>query len=151
MKLAFHNEGHYTDFSESYELYKKRAVYGEELSERQFRKAIREYCKLQAERIRAVGIVDLPRDLGSVAAAILVRRPQYRGKKFIGYGKKDWSTGYYDGKMKTFGMVFLPKRHKKENLRSFGFVANRNLFKETKSFFESDDCWKPLEFNDEMI
>jgi len=90
--------------------------------------------------------------LGQIAAAIITRKPQYRGKKFIGYGKMDWDKGCFDGSPKAFGIVFLPNRNKKAGLRCYGFVANRKLFKRMKARYESDDCpWVPLEFNDDMI
>jgi hypothetical protein len=58
----------------------------------------------------------------------------------------------YDGKLKAFGMVYLPRRGKNANLRSYGFVANRALFKRMKNKWNCGfNDWKPIEFNDEMI
>lgn len=153
MKLAFSGQGRYADFSNGYELYKKRSKSGEEIDRETYCRVIRLYCKHLAQGLEENGIVDLPNEIGSIASATLTRRPQFRGKKFIGYGAIDWSTGQYDGKLKTFGMVFLPRHTKKNaNLRCFGFVANRRLFKMLKEIYNREDCpWATLEFNDEMI
>jgi len=152
MKLAFNSQAHYTDFSKGYELYRRRNDGKELLDETTYRRAVKAYCKLLAKQLCERGIVDLPNDMGSIAAAEITRKPQYRGKKFIGYGKMNWETGRYDGNLKAFGMVFFPKRNKNRNLRCFGYVANRQLFKKVKKIYESDDCrWRLMKFNDEMI
>lgn len=152
MKLAFNGKGHYTDFSESYGLYVKRSRGGDVFDERTFRRVVRSYCRILSERLIRDGIADLPCNMGTIVAARITRKPQYRGKEFIGYGKKDWKTGEYDGKLKTFGLVFLPKHGKNENLRCFGYVANRKLFQKVKSKYESDErTWELLDFNDDMI
>lgn len=152
MKLAFNGKGHYTDFSESYDLYVKRSRGGDVFDERTFRRVVRSYCRILSERLIRDGIADLPCNMGTIVAARITRKPQYRGKEFIGYGKKDWKTGEYDGKLKTFGLVFLPKHGKNENLRCFGYVANRKLFQKVKSKYESDErTWELLDFNDDMI
>lgn len=110
------------------------------------------YCSMLADRLQENGIVDLPNEMGMIVAAEIRRKPQYRGKKFIGYGKYDYEKGHYDGTIKTFGLVFLPKRAKKQNMRCYGFVANRVLFKKMKEKFKSGlSQWKPIQFNDEMI
>ena len=151
MKLAFNGEGHYTDFSDGYELYKNRAKTDKYVDAKTYNKIIRMYGSLLADRLLKYGIVDLPNNMGMIAASIIRRRPQYRGKKFIGYGKMDWEKGHRDGSPKVFGMVFLP-RHEKKNMRCYGFVANRQLFKKMKAVYEQDFCpWYPIEFNDEMI
>lgn len=152
MRLAFNGQAHYTDFSAGYELYKKRSKLGLSVDEKTYRRLIRSYCGLLADRLNSDGMVDLPCKMGSIAAATITRKPQYRGKQFIGYGKKDWSTGHYDGKLKAFGIVYLPRRNRHKNLRSFGFVANRQLFKRVKNNYESGNRnWEPVEFNDDMI
>lgn len=150
MKLAFSGQARYTDFETGYQLYRNRAK--NECSDLvMYKRAIRAYCKRLAARLKTTGIIDLPAGLGSLAAVTMIRKPQYRGKKFIGFGKMDWEKGYYDGDIHAFGIVFLPKRTKSENLRSYGFVANRRLFKEVKNNCMEKQMWSPLEFSDEMI
>ena len=152
MRLAFTNQGRSPEFADGFELYAKRSKTGEIMDYASYKRVIRAYCKALAEQLCEYGIVDLPKEIGSIAAAILTRRPQYRGKTFIGYGKKDWTTGKYDGTLKTFGIVFLPRMHKHQNLRCYGFVANRRLFQKMKGIYLNDDCpWYPIEFNDDMI
>ena len=144
--------GHYPDLSEGYALYVRRCKGRTPISHGEYCRAVKAYCRMLARRLESEGAVDLPKGLGTVAAARITRKPQYRGKTFIGYGKMDWTTGRYDGKLKTFGMVYLPKHGKNGNLRSLGFVANRRLFKRMKSKYESEDCtWILLDFNDGMI
>lgn len=152
MKLAFSGQARYTDFEDAYDLYVKRSKKGEYVDASMYSRIVRAYCKLLADKLFEDGMVDLPKGLGSIAAAIITRKPQFRGKTFIGYGKMDWEKGHFDGNLKTFGLVYLPEHEKNPNLRSFGFVANRRLFKRVKERYNSEDCpWQPIEFNDEMI
>lgn len=152
MKLAFNGEARYPDFEKGYELYVKRSKSGETMSLKAYKRVIREYCKTLADTLYEEGYVELPAGLGAIAAVIIDRKPQYRGKKFIGYGKMDWKKGHYDGSNKAFGITFLPRRRKKDNLRCYGFVANRQLFKRVKSHSEDYQCkWRPLEFTNDMI
>lgn len=151
-RLAFSGEGRYADFDKGYRLYVSRARGNDCVDEVTYRRVVREYCRSFADRLEENGFVDFPNGMGSLAAALIERKPQFRGKKFIGYGKKDWSTGRYDDSRKAFGLVFLPTWGKKGSLRSYGFVGNRRLFKKMKKQYESDDCkWVPIEYNDEMI
>lgn len=145
MKLAFSGQARYTDFSDGYSLYMKRSKKGDVMDEAMYHRVIKEYCSALADRLGKDGMVDLPH-LGTIAAARLTRKAQYRGDKFIGYGAIDWNTGKYDGKLKTFGLVFLPVIKQKQNLRSYGFVANRKLFKKIKA-----GSYALLDYNDEMI
>ena len=152
MKLAFSGEGRYPEFEDGYRLYLKRARTNDNIDLKTYKKVVRLYCRRLAERLCENGIVDLPSGLGSIAAVTMDRKPQFRGTKFIGYGKKDWETGQYDWSKKAFGIAFLARSRKKDNLRSYGFVANRRLFKKISEHKDSFYCnWKPLEFNDEMI
>ena len=152
MKLAFSGQAHYSDLSKGYDLYVKRSRKDEYFDRETYNRVVRLYCRRLGERLGSDGIVDLPCDLGSLAAATITRKPQYRGDKFIGYGKMDWEKGHYDGQLKTFGIVYLPSRDRTQNLRCFGFVANRQLFKKVKGIYESDECgWRLLDFNDDMI
>ena len=151
MRLAFNGKAHYTDFSDGYQLYVNRSRKEPNVDNKTYNRIIRMYCSLLANRLKETGIADLPNDMGMIVAAIMRRKPQYRGNKFIGYGKMDWNKGHYDGTLKSFGLVFLPKGNKK-NLRCYGFVANRELFKEMKNLYEQQHCsWQPIVFNDEMI
>ena len=152
MKLAFNGQGRYADFRKGYELYVKRSKLGKFMSEEMYRKVVRSYCRMLADTLENEGIVDLPGGLGSIAAATLTRKPQYRGKKFIGYGKYDWNRKHYDGQLKTFGMVFLPRRERTQNLRCYGFVANRRLFQRMKDMYDrGTNSWYTMEYNDKMI
>ena len=152
MRLAFTNNGKYTDFEEGYNLYVKRSRTDVGISEETYRRIIRKYCSLLADRLYEEGFVNLPGQLGAIAVSTITRRPLYMGKKFIGYGSYDWKKREYDGKLKTIGLVYLPRRNKLKNLRCYGFVANRRLFHRIKKGYE--DCsspWVPIEFNDDMI
>lgn len=152
MKLAFSNKAHYPDLTEGYALYVKRSKGGRVFEEKTYSRILKQYCAILANRLLEDGTVDLPKGLGTISAVQITRKPQYRGKTFIGYGKKDWTTGQYDGKLKTFGIVYLPKHGKNDNLRSLGFVANRQLFKRMKELYSSGESrWQLLDFNDEMI
>ena len=152
MKLAFSGEARYTDFSPGYELYVKRSKTGKYVDLKTYKRIVRSYCKALAERLCDEGYVELPAGLGAIAAITMDRKPQYRGKKFVGYGKMDWEKGHYDGSAKAFGITFLPRRRKKDNLRCYGFVANRALFKKIKAKSETYGCrWKPLEYTDDLI
>ena len=87
-----------------------------------------------------------------ISAVTIDRRPQYRGKEFVGYGAYNWKDGHYDGESKAFGIAFLPRTDKNHNLRCYGFVANRRLFKEMKKIYGEYDCpWTPAEYRNEMI
>ena len=152
MKLAFNGQGRYSDFSNGYDLYTKRSREGRSVDYSTYKRIVKRYCRLLAERLYEEGMIDLPCGMGSIVPATITRKPQYRGKKFIGYGKMDWDKGHYDGKLKTFGMVYLPRRGKNANLRSFGYVANRRLFKRMKEGYESGTRnWEPIVFNDGMV
>lgn len=149
MKLAFSGQARYADFSDGYALYRKRAKSGSVMDEAMYHKVVKDYCTAVAERLERDGMADLP-GLGSIMSARITRKAQYRGDKFVGYGGIDRQTGRYDGKLKTFGMVFLPRQRKKQNLRCYGFVANRRLFKRVKKNYEEGKIVL-MDFKDEMI
>lgn len=153
MPLAFHNEARYPDFDEAYSRYVSGARSRECVSGSEYRRIVREYCSILAERLVADGMVDLPCDLGMISAAKIKRKARYVGKRFVGYGKMDWrGGGLYDGSSDAFGLVFIPTRRKTDNLRCYGFVANRRLFRRMRDMYESGDAsWAPMEFNDDMI
>jgi len=152
MKLAFSGQAKYPDFKKGYDLYTKRARTASYMDYATYKRVVREYCKIASQQLCDEGFVKLPAGIGAVAAITIRRKPQFRGTKFIGYGKMDWKAGHYDGSSTAFGITFLPRMRKKNNLRSYGFVANRRLFKKVKEESESYHCaWKPLEFNEDMI
>ena len=152
MRLAFSNKAKYPDFDSGYDLYAKRSRGRALISKDVYKRIIREYCLGMSMRLLNDGMVDIPGNIGTLYAAVIGRKPVYRDGKFVGYGKFDWATGRYDGERDAFGVVFLPNRRKTPNLRCYGFVANRRLFKKMKWLYESDYCpWVPIEFNDEII
>ncbi len=152
MKLAFSGQARYPDMTEGYELYVRRTRVGNPVDLDTYTAVVKDYCSLLAGDLERNGITDLPCGLGSVAAVIMRRRPQYRGRKFVGYGSYDWKKGHYDGEPDAFGLAFLPKRDRTANLRCYGFVANRRLFKKMKELYQSHDCpWVPMEYGKEMI
>ncbi len=152
MRLAFTGEGRYAEFEKSYDEYVKRSKKGEYVDFKTYKRLVKGYCKKLARRLIEDGMVDLPCDMGSIATATLTRKLQYRGKKVVGYGKMDWKKGHYDGKLKAFGIVYLPRRGKNANMRSYGFVANRRLFQKMKNIHESGESnWTPIEFNEGMV
>ena len=152
MKLAFSGQGRYADFTKGYDLYVKRSRSGAALDQRSYNRIVRRFCQKLSQQLSENGIVDLPAGLGSIAAAEFTRKPQYRGKRFVGYGKMDWTKGHYDGTLKAFGFAFLPVHGKNDNLRCYGFVANRRLFQKMKGLYEKEECaWTPIAFDDEMI
>ena len=152
MKLAFSGEARYPDFGDAYELYLRRARTRECLDEKIYKAVVKEYCKSLSQRLEKEGVADLPCGFGAVAAVTLERKPQYRGRRFVGYGKYDWKTGTRDGRLEAFGIVFLPSREKNANLRCYGFVANRRLYKRMKESYDNGtNSWYPMRFNDEMI
>ena len=152
MKLAFSGEARYTDFSGGYELYLKRCRNVEPIDVVDYKRIVRIYCASLAERLCKDGIADLPNGIGQIAAAVIPRKPKYRDNKFLGYGKKDWKSGQYDGSQTSFGIVFLPNRGKNMNLRCYGFVANRKLYGRMKELYDMNyRPWMPVEFNDDLI
>ena len=152
MKLAFSGQARYPDMTDGYDLYVRRTRTGKPVDLKTYTAIVKEYCKMLAEDLENEGIVDLPCGLGSVAAVTIRRRPQYRGKKFIGFGKMDWKAGHLDGRINAFGIAFIPRRDKTNNLRCYGFVANRRLFKRIKEKYDFGLCpWSPMEYGKEMI
>ena len=152
MKLAFHGQAKYADMSDGYDLYRRRTRTNEPVPLYIYTAVVKEYCRMMAEDLEKEGMVDLPVGLGTIAAVRIFRRPQFRGKKFVGYGKFDWKKGHYDGEPWAFGLAYLPRRTKTQNLRCYGFVANRRLFKRMKELHDGYDCpWVPMEYGNEMI
>lgn len=152
MKLAFSGQARYPDMTDGYELYVRRTRVGKPVDLKTYTAIVKEYCKMLAEDLENEGIADLPCGLGSVAAVIMRRRPQYRGKKFVGYGSYNWKRGHYDGEANAFGLAFLPSRERTNNLRCYGFVANRRLFRRMKELYLGNERdWVPMNYEKEMI
>lgn len=152
MKLAFSGQARYPEMTDGFELYVRRSRKNECVDLHTYTTVVKEYCRMLAKELEANGMTDLPCGIGSVAAVIMRRRPQYRGKKFVGYGCYNWKNGHYDGDANAFGLAFLPSRSRTNNLRCYGFVANRKLFKKMKELYQSRDCaWVPMEYGKEMI
>lgn len=151
MKLAFNGQAKYPDYNDGYEKYRNRKRFDKPVPLNVYKNVVRDYCKIIAEELENNGMAELPAGLGMIAAATFTRKPYYRDNKFVGFGKMDWKNGNYDGSFKAFGITFLPK-HDKKNMRCFGFVANRQLFKRMKNIYDSENCnWTPLDFNDKMV
>lgn len=151
MKLAFSGEARYPVFDDGFALYSKRVRRRMVVSFGSYCKVVKLYCASLAERLLKNGMVDLPAGLGMLSVATIPRKLQYRGKKMIGYGKRDHNTGYLDGSPTAFGVVFLPNRKRSQNLRCYGFVANKALYRKLKKAYEEERPWVPMEFNDDII
>lgn len=151
MRLAFSGRGRYPDFAPGYALYGRRTRRRGALDMATYRRVVRAYCSALAGRLEREGSVELPCGMGTLMAARLTRRPQYRGKTFIGYGAPG-AHGVLDGTLKAFGVVFLPRRDSVAQLRCCGFVANRRLFRRMKEAYEDRRAdWSPADFDDSMI
>ena len=152
MRLAFSGQAHYPDFDEGYELYVKRSRTRQCVDRKTYNRIVRAYCGRMRDKLLKTGLVDFPNEIGSVAAAVFTRKPKYKDGKFLGFGKMDYKKGHYDGSYHAFGLVFLPRRSKGQNLRCYGFVGNKRLFRKMKEIYTSDDCpWVPLGFSEEMV
>ena len=70
---------------------------------------------------------------------------------YLDFLRREAEGGKYP-QYKAFGMAYLPKRNKTQNLRSFGFVANRRLFNKMKQKHTEGFCgWSLLPFSDSMV
>ena len=153
MKLAFSGQGRYPDLKSGYALYVHRNRTRKPMDEKTYNRVVKRFCAYLADLLEENGCVDLPCELGTVSTAVITRKPRYRYGEFVGFGAKNWKTGEYDGNLKAFGVVYLPKHDdKKQDLRCYGFVANRKLFQRLKAKYIGYECpWTPLNFNDKMI
>jgi len=153
MPLAFNRQARYPDFSEAYGRYVSGARTRGCVDEATYRRILRAYCSILADRLVDEGMVDLPCDMGMIAVAEIKRKARYVNGKFAGYGMVDWRRGgARDGSPTALGVVFIPTRRKTANLRSYGFVANRRLYHRIKYAVDSGMVdWMPMEFNDDMI
>lgn len=151
-KFVFSGKGRYPDFTEGYTLYSNRCRKTIPVSSVVYNNIIRDYCKYLSVSFERNGMVDFPNGIGTLFTAVFQRKPQYRGKTFIGYGKMDWETKHFDGSNTAFGIVYLPNRNKVQCMRCYGFVANRRLFQRLKKQYIEQTCdWKPMIFNEKMI
>lgn len=151
MKLAFSGQARYPEMTDGYELYVRRSRTNEPVDLQKYTRVVKDYCRMIAEELERDGMIDLPSGLGSISAVKIRRKAHYRKGKFAWYGKWDPRRCRYDGSPFAFGVTFLPKRDKNQNLRCYGFVANRQLFKRMKEKYDNGCQWTPMTFNDEMI
>lgn len=137
----FVNKARYPDLTNGYLLYRNRSAMTPSdrvLTESQYNRIVKSYCKELANRIETEGIADLPSDIGAIVAVNIYKKPVYdaREKKYRLARNIDWNATRENKKItykdspNTFGFVFAPKHIKKNNiLRCFGFVANKALYK----------------------
>lgn len=94
-----------------------------------------------ADRLEKEGMVDLPSDIGMLAAVNIRKRPvydkregKYRPARSIDWDKvRETGTMAYKDSPNTFGFVFVPKHLRKRAIfRCFGFVANKSLYKKLR-------------------
>ena len=152
MKLAFSGQARYADMTDGYNLYCKRRRQKEPVSLDIYTKVVKDYCRMLAESLEKDGMIDLPSDLGTISAVVIKRKAQYRGKRFYGYGAMDWKRKHLDGRYTAFGLAYLPRMDKTNNLRCYGFVGNRKLFKRMKEMYDNGtNQWVPMQYGNEMI
>lgn len=152
MKLAFTGEAHYTSFENGYNRYVMGAKSREVVDRATYNRVVKAYCQLLADKLMDEGMVDLPCNLGTLATVRIKRKPQFRGRKFVGFGKKDWESGIYDDSREAFGVALLPRHEINDNLRCYGFVANRQLYQRLKNRSEEFACpWVPIRLTEDMI
>lgn len=152
MKLAFSGDAHYTSFDSGYERYVKGAKTRELVDRATYNRVVRSYCQLLVDRLYEEGMVDLPCNMGTLAAVKIKRKPQFRKGRFVGFGKLDWEKGTYDDSREAFGVAFLPKHGINDNLRCYGFVANRRLYQRMRDRSEEFTCpWVPMKLTEDMI
>ena len=126
MRLAFTGEAKYPDFEAGYELYKKRSRSRACVDRKTYNRIVRAYCGRMRDKLLQTGLVDFPNEIGSVAAAVFTQKPQYRGDKFIGYGKMDYNTWNYDGTLHAFGLVFFQGDPKDRTCDATGSSGTRD-------------------------
>ena len=137
----FINKARYPDLTNGYLLYRNRSSLTPPerlLTEAQFNRVIKRYCKRLATMVEDCGVADLPCDMGAIVAVNIKKRPVYdaREKKFKPARSVDWDktretkSMVYKYDPNTFGFVFAPKHIRGRNIfRCFGFVANKSLYK----------------------
>ena len=149
--VLFKGEARYPDLESGYELYKRRSVKTDKenlLDQVTYNRIVKQYCKELAGRLLEEGVVDLPNDIGCVAAVEVTKRATYdrRQKKYRSVGLVDWNATREAGEIvrkdgnKTLGFVFSPKRVKgHNNLRCFGIRANKALYKKVRAMYDEGD------------
>lgn len=147
--VLFKGEARYPDLSNGYELYTHRSATTPKdrlLTEEQYNKVVKLFCKEYADRLEEEGMVDLPCEIGSVVAVEVTKRPTFDPclGKYRTADNIDWAKTRQEGTIvrkdgrKTFGIAFVP-RHTKGygNFRCFGIRANKNLYKRMKKQYDS--------------
>lgn len=148
MKL-FKNQSRYPDLSKGFETYRNRSKNTPEeriFDEVQYNRIVKKYCKMLSEVLQNEGIVDLPSDIGSIAAVSIKRKPLYnrKTKMFMTNDYIDWNETRKTGRIvrddnpNTFGFVFVPKHIKgHENFRCFGIRANKTLYQRMRKHYDT--------------
>lgn len=147
--VLFKGESRYPDLSAGYTLYRHRSATTPQervMTEEQYNKVVKAFCKNTAERFEEEGIVDMPCGMGSVAAVSVTKKPTYDPVlgKYRSANNIDWESTRREGKVirkdgrRTFGIAFVPKRLEGlSNFRCFGIRANKALFKKLKKQYDS--------------
>ena len=73
MRLAFSGEARYADFTDGYRLYCKRARGRKPLDFVEYKRVVREYCKIMSENLVEYGMADIPGGIGTIMA-VEIRR-----------------------------------------------------------------------------
>ena len=146
--IPFKHTARYPDLTNGYMLYRNRSMNTPPdrlLTEEQYNRIVKSYCKELAGRIESQGVADLPSDMGAIVAVNIYKKPVYNAKekKYKLARSIDWNATretkeiVYKDCPNTFGFVFAPKHIKKNNiLRCFGFVANKALYKRLKAKYD---------------
>lgn len=147
MRKLFNGEARYPDLDCSYDYYLSRRGESERsstLSREDFNRVVKMYCKSLAEDLCSTGSIDLPCDMGMIAAVRVKRKPVFntRTGKYTTGSSVDWDRTREEGKIvfgdgnDAFGFVFVPKWKKgNENLRCVGIRANKELYRKMKDMY----------------
>lgn len=143
--MPFTHKAKYPDLTNGYLLYRNRSSLTPSdrlLTEQQFNRIVKKYCKHLACNVEECGVADLPSDIGAVVAVSIKKRPFYdtREKKFKPARSIDWNKTretkelVYKTDPNTFGFMFVPKRMRGMGIfRCFGFAANKSLYKRLRA------------------
>lgn len=149
--IPFKGEERYPDLKPGYELYSKRAYRTPEknrLSEAEFSRIVKAYCKLLSERLVNEGFIELPYDIGAVAAVKIRRTPKFDPirKSWRTADSIDWKETKKAGRIvrkdeqETIGFAFVPKHAKGRDIfRCFGIRSNRMLYDKVKERYDSGE------------
>ena len=146
--VLFKGESRYPDLTGGYTLYVHRSATTPKeriLTEEQYNKVVKAYCKSVAGVLEDEGIIDLPCGVGSVAAVDVTKKPLFDPSigKYRPADNIDWEKTREEGRLirkdgrKTFGIAFIPKRlDGYANFRCFGIRANKSLYKRLKKKYD---------------